>query len=234
MTLRRSHFVARVTRFLAVASTVFFWGNTGIAAEPVVLVDAVSMLKGANTSGEFDAVPILLSDIEFESILILTARNGLSAALLPPDTEEWREAKERALIIRLLADQAGRLHETAALEDKEALLGEIVGNMGDAETMNRVLIRIGVQRAALDRWIENAALALKQLRFLREQTTLPSGRSDRHRARQKAASLGNENNRDGNTVVHRYRNMLSKSTGNEALRARLLEIMAENHVRVLR
>ena len=221
MTPRRSYVVARVAR-LFVTTGFLVYVRPASATEPVILVDAVSMLK-SNAAGDPDAVPILLSDIEFEAALLISGRDGPSGLLESPSPKDWRQAKERALVIRLLADQARRLHETASPEDKQALFEEIVGNLGGVGALNQLLARTGVPRDAVDRWIENATLALGQLRFLRDQIALPV-----QQRRPQSSGDGEED------AVHGYRKMVDRNTEIGLLRARLIDIAAESRIRVLR
>ncbi len=183
------------------------------------------MLTSDRNAGKSDAIPILLSDVEFEAFLILTERLGPVGIRQTPSAEDWRLAKERALIIRLLADQARRLHETATEEDKRALRQTIVENMGDEKGVNRLLARIGVPKQALDRWIENAALAVGQIRQINEQIALP------------ARNVGQRNGRASSkehTAAAQLRRPDGSDAKNKALRARLMDIVAESRIQVLR
>lgn len=200
------------------------------ADRPVVPVDAISVLTDGSNAGESDAVPILLSDVQFEAFLILTGRNGPNDGFAEPSDDDWQRAKERAVIIRLLANQARRLHESASEDDKIILRSEISAGFGDAAAMHRLLTRIGMAADAVDRWVENAALALGRLRFLRDQSRMPyAAAQDRS-----SNTARSENAGTARDTVRGYRRMIDHKIGNEELRKWIIEITEENHIRVLR
>jgi hypothetical protein len=195
-----------------------------VADEPVIPADAIAVLTGGTEAGESDATPLLFSDIEFEAFLTLTGKEGPSGLLETLTKEDWRQAKERAAIIRLLADQARRLHETAAKKDKEALRAEILRRAGGEAALSRFLARIGMKRDAVDRWIENAALALTQIRFIKEQAAVSS--------QDIAASEPRKKTPGGPSSAPRA--ATSRGSDLEALRKKLIESLQGNRIRVLR
>lgn len=205
------------TCLFAVGATGALLGKAA-ADEPVIPADEISILIGGTEAGESDAQPLLRSDMEFEAFLIVTGKEGPSGLLKIPTKEDWRQAREQAVVIRLLADQARRLHETAAEEDKESLRGEIVRRFGGEASLNRFLARIGMKRDAVARWVENAALALTQIRFIKEQTAVSSP---------DAAT-------EPNATSPTDRRKTNRGPGLETLREKLLKSLQSNRVRVLR
>ena len=205
------------------------------ADDSIIPVDGLAALIGGGASAEFDASPMLISDIELEARLILTEQNGLAALADQPTPEEWRQAVERAILVRLLSDQARRLNETASEEDRRNLLGEIVIRLGGTDAMNQLLARLGTSRYVLDRWVENAVLAAGQLRLLLDQAPSYDIPSERRTARpEHRESEAERNEKIESDTIRRYRRTVGRTLSNEALRERLAEIMRRSYVRVLR
>jgi hypothetical protein len=200
------------------------YGFNATADDSIVTVEAIVALTGGTPESEAEARPLLFSDIELEARLMQESNT-------PPHTlskEERQRAEERAVMIRLLSDQARRLHETVSASDKAALFAEIAEHMGGVASMNKWLIDNGIERIALDRWIENAVLAVSQLRFLKDQAMLPTNQSatDISDSKTKPQGLGNVKSEVAITITGR--------SLSQELRRRLTDVAQNSYFKVLR
>jgi len=195
-----------------------------------VVLDGVSVLAGGRDSNESDASLLLLSDIELEASLILVGRYGAAGLERPLTKALWKEARRRATLILLMAAQARQLNELVSNDEKQALLEEITEQMGGRASLHAFLERIGVERPSLDKWIENAALALRQLKYVGDQVEVPSNREIE--ARMDTDSRGLEKNLE--SVRERYRELIMKEKTDEQIRQWLRELSMEGAMRVVR
>ena len=194
-----------------------------------LLVDGISILSGGPTANESDAVPLLLSDIEFESVLILTARMGPAGLSHPPSGDDWVKARRRATLIRLLAGQARHFHETADPDMKRQLLSQVIDDVGGEEALGKLMARFGMMHSDLDRWIENAVLALTQIRYMKDQVELPSRRDV------EAKALAEEGRfPDSPSEREQYRRMVLEEKTNEQIQKWLEETSKRGHIRMVR
>jgi hypothetical protein len=199
------------------------------ADDESVIVDGISVLSGSRTSNESDAVPLLLSDIEFESTLILASRMGPAGIGQRPTADDWARARRRATLIRLLAGQARHLHEVADSLIKRQLLHQVAYDLGGEEALERLLTRIGMKRQALDSWIENAALALTQIQYTKDQVERPSRREVEARA---IAEVGGS--ADWGLVREKYRLLILKEKTDAQIERWLKEVEGRGHLRIIR
>ncbi len=217
--------------FLLVAHFAILVADKALANQALITVDGLSVLVGGSASEESDAQPILLSDIELEAAIISAARDRKENFLQQHSESAWREAKERALLIRLLAAQARRLHESASEEDKKNLKNEVVALIGGVSLMNQFLTRIGMEHEALDKWIENAVLAINQIRFFRDQTPGTRVMKNSKSPSRRKSEIDNSNSA-ANMGVHRR--ITSRDLTNNELKQHLSEIVLSSYFRVLR
>jgi len=194
-----------------------------------LLVDGISLLSGGPTANESDAVPLLLSDIEFESAIILTARMGPAGLSHPASGDDWLRARRRATLVRLLAGQARHFHETADPAAKRALLKQVIYDVGGEEALGKLMSRFGMRRSDLDRWIENTVLALTQIRYMKDQVELPSRRDV------EAKALAEEGRfPDSPSERERYRRMVLEEKTDEQIQKWLEQTSKRGHIRIIR
>ncbi len=210
---------------------VFSWSTVGNAEESTdnaLIVDGISVLSGSRSANESEAVPVLLSDIEFEAVLIIASRMGPAGLDHRPTEDDWVRARRRATLIRLLADQARHLHETAAPLIKRQLLNQVVYDLGGEEALDGLLARFGMRRSALDSWVEDAALALIQIRYIKDQVERPSRRDVEAKARAAGATQPDTEKRE------EYRRMILEEKMDKQIEKWLEETRQRGHIRIIR
>lgn len=198
-------------------------------AEPGLVVDGISVLSGAHTANESDATLLLLSDIEFECVIIFASRVGPAGLNQTPTREDWIRARRRATLIRLLAGQARNLHETVDSDIEKAVLEQIEYDVGGKEALSGLLARLGMPRSALEKWIEDAALAIQQIRFTKEQVELPSRREV------EAKALGDRGRLPNSPAAReQYRRLILEEKTDAQVELWLEELSKRGHIRIVR
>lgn len=195
-------------------------------------MDGVSVLAGSRASNEADASLLLLTDVELEASLILVGRYGPAGLSRPRSKSLWKEARRRATLVLRMASQARQLNEVVTRDEKEALRAEITQQMGGKSSLDAFLERIGVAESALENWIENAALALRQLKVVADQVEVPSNREIEARMGGDSDNSGAGNNLE--SVRERYRELIMKERTDEQIRQWLRELSMDGAVRVVR
>jgi hypothetical protein len=193
--------------------------------ESAILIDGISVITGSQTSNESDATPVLLSDVEFEAMLIRAASLGPGAVLERIASEEWQRAQRQAVLMRLLAAQARYLHEQASEEEKSAIRAETIAMVGGETAMDRLLARLGLGFQELDLFSETAALALTQIRYFEEQVELPKPRKGpRRRPR-----FDKED-----PISKRYRRLVLQEQAEEQIIKWISDLIENGHIRMVR
>jgi hypothetical protein len=135
-----------------------------------VLLDGLSALAGGRYANESDSIPVLVSDVALEASFLLVIRLG-PAGLSSTVTEQLRRrARQRAVMIRVLAQRAKRLDESVAGVEIKALKKTLTDRAGGKDAMNRLLNRFGASDVDLSKWAENTLLAAAQIRYAKEQS----------------------------------------------------------------
>jgi hypothetical protein len=198
---------------------------TAETKENVVLLDGLAVLAGGKSWNESDSIPVLLSDVEFEAALIMIRERGPIDTLNSfPDSVRIR-ARRWAVVVRLLARQAGQFKETTNPRDVAALRKELIEKAGGPEAMQQVLTRFGVDDTALTLWIENALLAALQVRYIVEQVDVPSPEIE------ESILDGKQKYEDG--YLKTQRRMILRERTEQTMKKWLANILAVDEVRII-
>ncbi len=190
-----------------------------------VLLDGLAVLAGGKSWNESDSIPVLLSDVEFSAALIMIREQGPVDTLDSfPDRLRIR-ARRWAVVVRLLARQAGQFKETTNPGDVAALKKELIEKAGGPEAMQQLLTRFGVDDTALTQWVENALLAALQVRYIIEQVDVPPLET-------KETSL-DEKQPDEDGYIRTQRRMILHERTEQTMKKWLASILAVDEVRII-
>ena len=139
-----------------------------------LLIDGIAVLAGGQAANETESTRILLSDLQFESVLLLLRRGNPIPQNRIRDARIWLVAQRSAVLIRVLANQARQFQETVDSAEASAVKRILIERAGGNENMESLLGRFGMAERHLDAWVENALLAETQIRYVREQVDTPS------------------------------------------------------------
>jgi hypothetical protein len=203
-------------------------GGSPAAAQPkddAVLLDGLAVLAGGKSWNESDSIPILLSDVEFAAALIMIRERGPIDTLDTfPDSVRIR-ARRWAVVVRLLARQAGQFKETTNPRDVAALRNELIEKAGGPEAMQQLLTRFGVDDTALTQWVENALLAALQVRYIVEQVDVPASKIE------DPISNGKQKKEEG--YLKTQRRMILRERTELTMKKWLASILAVDEVRIV-
>lgn len=203
-------------------------GQGDATAEPQeegILLDGIAVLAGGKTWNESDSIPILLSDVDFEAALIMVRERGpIQTHSSVPESVRVR-ARRWAVVVRLLAKQAGQFKETTNPRDVAALRKELIKRAGGPEAMQQLITQFGVDDTALTQWIENALLAAAQVRYIIEQVDVPSPEME------ESVSNGKQQTEDG--YIKTQRRMILKERTAQTMKKWLESILAVDEVRII-
>jgi hypothetical protein len=203
-------------------------GAGNATAEPQeegILLDGLAVLAGEKAWNESDSIPVLLSDVDFEAALIMVREQGPIQTLNSvPDSVRIR-ARRWAVVVRLLARQAGQFKETTNPRDVAALRKELIKRAGGPEAMQQLITQFGVDDNALTQWIENALLAAAQVRYIIEQVDVPSTEME------KSVSNGTQKPEDG--YLKTQRRLILKERTAQTMKKWLESILAVDEVRII-
>jgi len=144
----------------------------GVSAPPAgaVLVGGLAVLVGGSPGEEDEATTITVSQIDLEVDLLLIRRHG-------PDWRSFREdgtlrlqARRVAALVRLLARLARHMGETVTADSRVAAIERLEELAGGSRAMGELLARHGATGSDLETWVEDALLAVDQIRFQAERS----------------------------------------------------------------
>jgi hypothetical protein len=164
-----------ITTILSIALCLVAGGAWANAKNSGVLLDGLTVLAGGESGAEFDAMPILLSDIEFEATLFMIIEQGPTGAFgaIPPSARI--RARRYGVLVRLLARQAKLFQDMANPSDVATIKTELIQRAGGHDAMKRVLKRFGMNDDNLTNWIKTALMVSIQIGQIVDQLSLETG-----------------------------------------------------------
>ena len=195
-----------------------------------ILIDGIAVLAGGRSSNEGESMRILLSDLEFESALLLLRRGQPIPKNRIRDARIWLVAQRSAVLIRILAHQARQFQETIGSADAAAVKRVLVGRAGGKKGMKRLLERFGMTFRDLDAWIENALLAATQIRYIRDQVDSPS---DREIQAKMLTEPGTKDRADKQAAYEKAQQLIIDERLERTFQTWLRELLKEGRIRVI-
>ncbi len=232
-------FIIRPFRWYLLSSSLvlcltLFLATDSFAAEPknkAVLIDGLSVLAGGIGANESDSVSVLLSDVEFEAVLLLLRKLGPSTVQRDIEDGLRIQARRHAVLVRLLARQAKQLKENTNAGEVADLRNKMIERAGGTKAIEKLYKNYGVGENALIQWAENALLAATQIKYIKEQVDAPSDKEIVERLKSRFGSTDGEARKE---LYDTYRQMILKEQTDDKVRGWLLGILAESRVRIIR
>ncbi len=200
--------------------------------QDAVLIDGLAALAGGQPKNEADAVPILLSDIDFAAVLLMGKDRDPIQSDASLDDQVRTEARRAAVLIHLLAQQAKQLKETPDPEQATALRQDIIARFNGKEGMHRLLKRFGMTEAALDHWIDKIILAAKQIHYAESQIELSADEAPKtqHRMSESKPQM----NSDIENGYDSFRRLIIEERSKQAIERWLENVIKSGNIRIVK
>jgi len=158
------------------AGFVFLQCLSALADEPSNLVafDSVDVLVSGSSGDESTAIPIFLTDIEFEARLLLVKKHGSKWNENPIDSALFFNARRKVTLVSVLAHVARLIGKEPSVVEINALVKEVTDLAGGKKPMQELLNMSGMTDEDLITWAARAILAEIQLQYLAERIEPPT------------------------------------------------------------
>ena len=137
-------------------------------------LESLAALTGGTSWEESSASPVLRSDIELEALLLLVREHGADWRNHPVGEALLRRAFRSVSLTKLLSHIARQYEETVEPEVRKGLVDAVITKAGGDGAMDELLSLCGAERADLDVWAQDAALAAARIATVRERVEPPS------------------------------------------------------------